>query len=116
MRERLLRHEREDDAQLYPAIERALGGDDPIAAMHRTHREVQQLGGLLARMTADLPREGPSPTEHNASAACSTASTPSCGRTSLRRTSSTTAWPKASADAGIRPHHRQRGRNDHVRR
>ena len=44
VRERLLRHETEDDAQLYPAIERALGGDDPIAAMHRTHREVQQLG------------------------------------------------------------------------
>jgi soluble P-type ATPase len=27
--------------------DRALGGDDPIAAMHRTHREVQQLGSLL---------------------------------------------------------------------
>jgi iron-sulfur cluster repair protein YtfE (RIC family) len=63
MRERLLRHEQEDDAQLYPAIERALGGDDPIAAMHRTHREVQQLGTLLTRMTADLPREGPGPAE-----------------------------------------------------
>ena len=29
------------------------------AAMHRTHREVQQLGGLLGRMVADLPAEGP---------------------------------------------------------
>ncbi len=59
VRERLLRHEREDDAQLYPVIERALGGDDPIAAMHRTHREVQQLGSQLGRMVADLPPEGP---------------------------------------------------------
>ncbi|HQT76869.1 MAG: heavy metal translocating P-type ATPase [Rhodospirillales bacterium 20-64-7] len=59
VRENLLRHEREDDAQLYPVIAHALGGDDPIAAMHRTHREVQQLGGALARMIADLPPEGP---------------------------------------------------------
>ena len=65
VRDRLLRHETEDDMQLYPTIERALGGDDPIAAMHRTHREVQQLGGLLTRMTADLPPEGPGPAEAN---------------------------------------------------
>jgi iron-sulfur cluster repair protein YtfE (RIC family) len=65
VRERLLRHEAEDDSQLYPAIERALGGDDPIAAMHRTHREVQRLGGLLARMTADLPDDGPGQEEAN---------------------------------------------------
>ena len=65
VRERLLRHEQEDDAQLYPALARALGGDDPIAAMHRTHREVQQLGGLLTRMTAELPLEGPGPAETN---------------------------------------------------
>jgi heavy metal translocating P-type ATPase len=65
VRERLLRHEAEDDTQLYPTIERALGGDDPIAAMHRTHREVQQLGSLLTRMTADLPPEGPGPAEAN---------------------------------------------------
>ncbi|GAB0113910.1 heavy metal translocating P-type ATPase [Acidisoma sp. C75] len=63
VREQLLRHEREDDTQLYPPIERALGGNDPIAAMHRAHREVQQLGSLLARMTADLPAEGPGPEE-----------------------------------------------------
>jgi heavy metal translocating P-type ATPase len=65
VRDHLLQHEREDDARLYPAIERALGGDDPIAAMHRTHRELQQLGGLLARMIADLPQEGPGPAETN---------------------------------------------------
>lgn len=54
VREQLLRHEQEDDAQLYPRIEQALGGDDPIGAMHRTHREVQELGILLSRMVADL--------------------------------------------------------------
>jgi iron-sulfur cluster repair protein YtfE (RIC family) len=56
---RLLRHEREDDTRLYPLIERMLGGSDPIASMHRAHREVQQLGGLLGRMVTDLPPGGP---------------------------------------------------------
>jgi heavy metal translocating P-type ATPase len=59
VRERLMQHEREDEAELYPVIERALGGSDPIPAMHRTHREVQRLGGLLGRMVADLPPQGP---------------------------------------------------------
>jgi hypothetical protein len=59
VRERLLRHEREDDTRLYPLIERILGGSDPMASMHRAHREVQQLGGLLSRMVRDLPSEGP---------------------------------------------------------
>ena len=65
IRDQLLRHERDDDAQLYPVIERALGGDDPIAAMHRTHREVQQIGSRLGRMTADLPQDGPDPASVN---------------------------------------------------
>ena len=54
VRERLLRHELEDDTQLYPMIEQHLGGDDPIGSMHRAHREIQQLGGTLGRMVADL--------------------------------------------------------------
>lgn len=56
---RLLRHEREDDTRLYPLIERMLGGSDATASMHRAHREVQQLGGLLGRMVTDLPPGGP---------------------------------------------------------
>ena len=55
---RLLRHEREDDTRLYPLIERMLGGSDPMASMHRAHREVQQLGGLFGRMVTDLPPGG----------------------------------------------------------
>jgi heavy metal translocating P-type ATPase len=61
VRDRVLRHEREDDAQVYPRIEQALGGDDPLAAMHRTHREVQELGALLGRMVATLPPDGLDP-------------------------------------------------------
>jgi hypothetical protein len=59
VREQLLRHELEDDTLVYPRIEQSLGGDDPIASMHRTHREVQHLGRLLGRMVADLPPGGP---------------------------------------------------------
>jgi iron-sulfur cluster repair protein YtfE (RIC family) len=59
VREQLLRHEHEDDTLVYPRIERSLGGDDPIAAMHRTHREVQHLGRLLGRMVTDLAPDGP---------------------------------------------------------
>lgn len=59
VREQLVPHERSDDNELYPRIERALGGGDPIAAMHRTHREIAALGGRLGRMVAELPPEGP---------------------------------------------------------
>jgi heavy metal translocating P-type ATPase len=59
VREQLLRHEHEDGTLIYPRIEQSLGGDDPIASMHRTHREVQHLGRLLGRMVADLPPGGP---------------------------------------------------------
>lgn len=61
LREHLLRHEREDDLRVYPEVARALGGGDPIAPMHRAHREVQLLGARLAGMVADLPPEGPGP-------------------------------------------------------
>jgi len=57
VRERLLRHEREDETKLYPMVERALGGDDPIAPMHHTHRAIQQLGGLLRGLVDDMPPE-----------------------------------------------------------
>jgi len=58
VRERLLRHERDDETKLYPMVERALGGDDPIAPMHHTHRAIQQLGGLLRGLVDDIPPEG----------------------------------------------------------
>jgi heavy metal translocating P-type ATPase len=61
LRERLLPHERQDDAELYPKVAQLLGGEDPMAAMSRTHREILHLGRLLHRMTGDLPPAGPDP-------------------------------------------------------
>ena len=56
---RLLPHEHRDDADVYPAMARLIGGDDPLAAMSRTHREIQRLVRLLSRMTKDVPPGGP---------------------------------------------------------
>ena len=61
LRERLLEHERDDDQVIYPRIERALGGDDPIPTLHHAHRAIQQLGRTMRSMVDDLPPEGPGP-------------------------------------------------------
>jgi hypothetical protein len=61
LRGRLLPHEHRDDAELYPTVARMLGGEDPMAAMSRTHREIMHLALLLHRMILDLPAEGPDP-------------------------------------------------------
>ena len=59
LREQLLPHERQDDTQIYPAMARLIGGDDPLAAMSRMHREIHHLARLLSRMAKDLPPAGP---------------------------------------------------------
>jgi heavy metal translocating P-type ATPase len=61
LREQLLPHERQDDVQIYPAMARLIGGDDPLATMSRMHREIHHLARLLTRMANDLPPAGPDP-------------------------------------------------------
>ena len=61
LRQHLLPHERQDDTQIYPAVARLIGGDDPLAAMSRMHREIHHLVRLLSRMAKDLPPAGPDP-------------------------------------------------------
>ena len=61
LREQLLPHEREDDHQLYPAIAALLGGDDPMAAMSRTHREIFRLHQRFATLIQGLPARDPDP-------------------------------------------------------
>jgi heavy metal translocating P-type ATPase len=55
----LLPHEQHDDAQVYPGLARLLGGEDPMAAMSGMHREIVRIVRLIARMTENLPPEGP---------------------------------------------------------
>jgi Hemerythrin HHE cation binding domain/haloacid dehalogenase-like hydrolase len=59
LQKRLIPHENRDDARVYPAIARLIGGDDPMAAMSHMHREIRYLSSLLQRMGGDLPPEGP---------------------------------------------------------
>ena len=50
----LLPHERADDRQVYPGVMALLGGDDPLAAMSRTHREIFSLIRRLQRAIEPL--------------------------------------------------------------
>ena len=55
LREQLLPHESEDDRHVYPEVAALLGGDDPMAAMSRTHREIFRLHRQLDAAIARLP-------------------------------------------------------------
>lgn len=58
LQEKLFPHERADDKDVYPALATLLGGDDPLAAMSRTHREIFELGRRLRRIVGTIPVEG----------------------------------------------------------
>jgi soluble P-type ATPase len=53
IRDELLPHERRDESDVYPGIADVLGGDDPLAAMSRTHQEIFHLTALLDRLVTD---------------------------------------------------------------
>lgn len=63
LRRQLLPHEQGDERELYPEVAKLLPGEDPLATMSRTHREVFHLAGLFSRIVAELPRAGPSSEE-----------------------------------------------------
>ncbi|MDN0115043.1 heavy metal translocating P-type ATPase [Yersinia intermedia] len=55
LQEKLFPHERSDDTDVYPVLAELLGGDDPMAAMSRTHREIFELGRRLKRIIKAIP-------------------------------------------------------------
>lgn len=55
----LIPHEQADEGKLYPQLADRLHGDDPLAAMSHTHREIFRLTRLLARMSVDLAGSAP---------------------------------------------------------
>jgi hypothetical protein len=57
----ILPHERDEDSQVYPAVARLIGGEDPTAPMSRTHQEIAHLITVFGRNVEDLPAEGPGP-------------------------------------------------------
>ncbi len=58
MRE-LLAHERADERQVYTGIAATMQGDDPLAAMSRTHQEIFHLAHAFERLTEMLGPMGP---------------------------------------------------------
>ena len=54
LQEQLLPHEHADDREVYPVIAGLLGGDDPMAAMSQSHREIFRLHRLFSDGVARL--------------------------------------------------------------
>jgi hypothetical protein len=57
LQQQLLPHEHADERELYPHFERVLGGDDPMAALSRTHREIHHMSRLLERSLEGLEED-----------------------------------------------------------
>lgn len=50
----LLAHERADEQHVYTGIAATMDGDDPLAAMSRTHQEIFHLGRAFERLVASM--------------------------------------------------------------
>ena len=57
--EDLLPHEEAEDSELYPVLDRVLGGTDPTGTMSRAHAEISHLIQRLGRLLDAVPAEGP---------------------------------------------------------
>ena len=59
----ILPHEAEDERVIYPQVAVLLSGEDPMALMSRTHREIFHLVDVFLRQLADLDPSGPEPAD-----------------------------------------------------
>jgi heavy metal translocating P-type ATPase len=59
VQERLVRHEAEEEAAVYPVVSELMGGEDPMGTMARAHLEIEHLGRVYDHLLSDLPPEGP---------------------------------------------------------
>jgi heavy metal translocating P-type ATPase len=57
--ETLVPHEEEEDRAVYPLLSAAMGTDDAIAALHRTHTEIFHLVRLYGRIVDEIRTDGP---------------------------------------------------------
>ena len=57
--EDLLPHEDAEEHELYPVLDRVLGGDDPTGTMIRAHVEIRHLVRRLGGLIAEIGPEGP---------------------------------------------------------
>lgn len=54
LEQQLLPHERDDENRLYPLLHAFLRGDDPLAALSHTHREIFRLASVLRHLSDKL--------------------------------------------------------------
>jgi heavy metal translocating P-type ATPase len=59
----LLPHERADEERVYPMLARALDGDDPLAALSRTHHELELQAREFGVLQQHLATDGPTTAE-----------------------------------------------------
>ncbi len=59
--ERLVQHEEEEEAAVYPVVAQLMGGEDPMGTMERAHMEIEHLARVFGHLLSDLPPEGPGP-------------------------------------------------------
>lgn len=52
-------HEEAEEATVYPAVAKLIGGDDPTAPMNRAHLEIAHMVRVLGRHLEELPADGP---------------------------------------------------------
>ena len=57
---RLVQHEQEEEAAVYPIVAKLIGGEDPMGTMERAHMEIEHLSRVFGHLLTDLPPEGPS--------------------------------------------------------
>ncbi len=55
----ILPHEMADEKEVYPQVAELLGGDDPLATMSRSHREIFHLVDVYRRQLDELGPDGP---------------------------------------------------------
>lgn len=63
LRQEILPHERQDDAELYPLVARLIGGEDPMATMSHTHRAIYKLIHSLERFATEFGARNPVPVD-----------------------------------------------------
>ena len=59
--EKLLPHEKAEDAVVYPLVADIIGGEDPTATMSRAHIEISHLIKVFGKVLEEMPATGPGP-------------------------------------------------------
>jgi len=59
--DQIVAHEHSDEKDVYRLISATLGGEDPLAAMSRTHQEIFHMARAFERLVSDMAASGPDP-------------------------------------------------------